>query len=58
MESAPFETWEGAEAIFTFADSPGWLAVFLALTVLVVVGVVVQSVRHENESFRKAEEDG
>ncbi len=54
MHSAPIETWEGAEAIFTFADSPGVMAIFLVLTVAVVVGVIAQSVRHENHSFRKA----
>ncbi|GAB5470603.1 MAG: hypothetical protein Kilf2KO_36330 [Rhodospirillales bacterium] len=57
MDSAPFETWEGAEAIFTFADSPGALTIFLILTVVVVIGTVVASVRHENASFKKAEED-
>jgi len=57
MHSAPFETWDGAEAIFTFAHSPTAIAIFLVLTVAVIVGVIAQSARHENHSFKKAEDE-
>ncbi len=57
MNSVPFESWEGASAIFTFANSPGMMSLFLILVVGVVVGVIAQSARHENASFKKCEEE-
>lgn len=55
FHSAPFESWDGAESIFTFADSPGVLYICVLLVAAVVVATVWQSVRHENHSFEKAE---
>ncbi len=54
MHSVPFESWEGAKEIFTFAHSPGVMAICLIATVVVIVGTIVASVRHENHSFAKA----
>ena len=45
--------WEGVEAYFTFADSPLMIALFLVLTAAVVVGVIAQSAKHENEAFKR-----
>ncbi|MEO1193337.1 MAG: hypothetical protein AAFY02_16360 [Pseudomonadota bacterium] len=55
MDSAPIDSWEGAEVIFTFADNPFAIGLFLVLMVAVIVGVIGASAKHENESFRKAE---
>lgn len=56
MNSAPFESWEGASAIFTFADNPAVMGICLIAMVAVVVGVIAQSAKHENHSFRKAKD--
>ncbi len=56
MNSAPFESWEGASAIFTFADNPGIMAICLIAVAAIVVGVIAQSVKHENASFKKAKD--
>lgn len=55
MNSSPIVTWEGAEATYTWADAPSLLGFCLALMALIVVGVVVQSLRHEKKSFERAE---
>lgn len=57
MHSAPIDSWEGAEAIFTFANSPTMLALFLILTVVVIVASIVQSAHHENKSFKRTESE-
>jgi hypothetical protein len=53
MNTSPIEAWEGAEAYFTFADSPLAIGVILLLSVLVTVVVIGSAVRHENESYAK-----
>lgn len=55
METAPIESWEGAEAYFTWANAPTMLTVSLILTLVVVVGVIVHSAIHEKKSFARAE---
>lgn len=57
MNSVPFDSWDQASAIFTFADSPGVLTICLIAMVAIVVGVIAQSARHENASFKKAKEE-
>ncbi len=53
MNSSPITSWEGAQAYFTFADSPGAIWVFFILAVLVTAGVLASAISHENESFKK-----
>ncbi len=54
MNSSPVsESWEGVGAYFSFADSPGALAVILILAVAVTVVGVVISAKHENDSAKK-----
>ena len=53
MNGSPLSAWEGAEAYFTFADSPLLVWLFLLLTVLVVGGVIAHSARHESEAFKR-----
>lgn len=55
MNSSPITTWDGAEATYTWADAPSLLTFCLALMAIIVVGVVVQSLRHEKKSFKRAE---
>lgn len=55
MNTAPFESWDGAEAYYTWANSPTMLYLTCILTLAVVVWVIVQSIIHENKSFKRAE---
>lgn len=51
MNSSPITSWDGAEAIFTFAASPTGIALFLALAVVITLGVIVNMITHEKKSF-------
>lgn len=51
MRASPFTTWEGAEAIFSFAHSSLGIALFLALSVVLTFGVIVNMISHEKKSF-------
>ena len=45
----PENSWEGVDAYFTLADSPGIL-VFLSLVVAAIcVGIIWSAARHESE---------
>ena len=45
----PENSWEGVDAYFTWADSPGIL-VFLTLVVAAIcVGIIWSAARHESE---------
>ena len=51
MNASPITTWEGAEAIFTFADSPGAITVILLLSVAVTVGAIISTIKHEMDTY-------
>jgi hypothetical protein len=53
MNGSPIEAWEGAEAYFTFADSPVTLGIILVISVVVTAMVIVSAVRHENDCYAK-----
>ena len=53
---SPIESWEGAEAYFTFANSPGLTGLFLFAAVAVVVGVIAVTMNHEKKSFASLKE--
>ena len=53
---SPIESWEGAEAYFTFANSPGLTGLFLFAAVAVVVGVIAITMNHEKKSFASLQE--
>ncbi|MEM7542539.1 MAG: hypothetical protein AAF384_13300 [Pseudomonadota bacterium] len=48
---SPIESWDAAEAYFTFADSPALLGLFLIVAIGIVVGVIAATYLHENKSF-------
>lgn len=48
---SPITHWEGAEAVFTFADKPAVVFGIFVLSVIVTAGVIVSTVRHENHSY-------
>ena len=46
----PDNSWEGVDAYFTWANSPGML-IFLALVVGVIcLGIIVSAAKHESET--------
>ena len=49
--SSPITTWEGAEAIFTYADKPAVIGFILLAAIAVTVFAVVSSFKHENKSY-------
>ena len=53
MNASPIEVWEGAEAYFTFADSPAAMILILAAAVAVTIGVIAFTFKHENESYKE-----
>ena len=49
----PDNSWEGVDAYFTWANSPGML-IFLALVVGVIcLGIIVSAAKHESETANK-----
>jgi hypothetical protein len=44
-------SWEGVEAMFTFADQPGVIGLILTLSIVVTMFAIVATVKHENESY-------
>lgn len=51
MNASPITSWEGAEAYFTFADKPAVIMLILLLSIIVTVGAVIATIRHENHSY-------
>ncbi|WP_286238133.1 hypothetical protein [Neptuniibacter halophilus] len=51
MNVSPITTWEGTEAVFTFADSPLAITVILSLSIAVTIGTVIASIKHENDTY-------
>ncbi len=49
--SSPITSWEGVEAYFTFADSPGIVGFILCVSIAVTVYAIVATIKHESESY-------
>jgi len=54
--ASPISSWEGAEAYFTYADSPFVMGFALLLSIAITIGVVVATYRHEHHSYENCEE--
>lgn len=50
---SPITTWEGATAFFTYADRPGLIYAFLALSVVATVTAIVMGAKHESAAYKK-----
>lgn len=55
---SPISTWEGAQAYFTAALSPGALMFWVALVAAAVIGAIVHTVRHEEKSVAAVRNGG
>lgn len=51
MNASPITSWDGAEAVFTFADNPAAIMIILGLSVVVTVGTIIASAIHENSTY-------
>ena len=46
----PKNSWEGVDAYFTWADSPGMLVLITLVTAAICVGIIIAAARHESET--------
>lgn len=53
MNTAPFESWDGVEAYFTYADNPGVMMLALIASVVVTFGVIALAAVHEKHAYAK-----
>lgn len=51
MNTAPFESWDGVEAYFTYADSPAMMMLLLLGSVVVTFGVIILAAVHEKKAY-------
>ncbi len=51
MNTSPITTWEGAEAYFTFANSPGMISIILILSVIATFGAIAVAAIHEKHAY-------
>ncbi|QEW19644.1 hypothetical protein LA6_001834 [Marinibacterium anthonyi] len=51
MHTAPIDSWDGAEAYFTFAHNPGIMMLILLASVVVTFGAVVIAAKHEKHAY-------
>ena len=46
----PDNSWEGVDAYFTWADSPGMLVLITLVTAAICLGIIIAAARHESET--------
>ena len=49
----PDNSWEGVDAYFTWADSPGMLVFLTLVTAAICLGIIISAARHEAETASK-----
>jgi len=52
MNGSPITTWEGAEAVFTFADNPTAIMIILILSAIGCFGAILYGGKHEAEAYK------
>jgi hypothetical protein len=50
---SPITSWDGAEAYFSFASSPGLMALFLVASAVITFGTILVAGHHESECYKK-----
>ena len=57
MNTFPGESasWEGVDAYFTWADSPGMLVLITLVMACVCLGVIISAAKHESETDKNTE---
>ncbi|MCR8546414.1 hypothetical protein M4578_01135 [Salipiger sp. P9] len=51
MNTSPIESWDGAEAYFTFADKPAIMMLFLLIAVVITFGTIIIAAVHEKHAY-------
>jgi len=51
----PTNSWEGVEAYFTWAASPGMLVLITLVTACVCVGIIISAAKHEAQTAKDNE---
>jgi hypothetical protein len=51
----PENSWEGVDAYFTWADSPGMLVLITLLVCFICIGVIYAAARHESKTAENNE---
>ena len=46
----PENSWEGVDAYFTWADSPGMLVLITLVVCCVLLGIIISAAKHESET--------
>ena len=46
----PENSWEGVDAYFTWANSPGMLVLFTLVTACICLAVIIAAARHESDT--------
>ena len=46
----PENSWEGVDAYFTWANSPGMLVLITLVTAAICLGVIIAGAKHESET--------
>ena len=49
----PENSWEGVDAYFTWADSPGMLVFLTLVTACICLAIVISAARHEADTASK-----
>jgi len=49
----PANSWEGVDAYFTWADSPGMLVLITLVTAVICLCVIIAAAKHEAETAEK-----
>ncbi len=49
----PDGSWEGVDAYFTWADSPGMLVFLTLVTAAICLAVIISAARHEADTASK-----
>ena len=49
----PENSWEGVDAYFTCADSPGMLTTIVVVMCVIMIGIIWSAARHESDVASK-----
>ena len=56
MNTSPITSWEGAEAVFSYAGGGAGVSFWYWVAVALCVGTILISIKSENEAEKKAHE--
>ncbi|GGG62135.1 hypothetical protein GCM10011415_05460 [Salipiger pallidus] len=51
MNTSPIDSWDGAEAVFTYADNPAMMGLFLLVALAITFGTIIIAAVHEKHAY-------